>query len=352
MKVIVAENYEEAAKKAADLIEKVVRENPACTLGLATGSSPVGMYRELSRRCREEGLDFSGVHSVNRDEYVGLDGSHDQSYRYFMNSNLFDHINIDKANTYVAKGTGDIEANLKEFNAVLDSTERAAFRKEINYAHRAFFPDSLNFYAPYYHQATMNGLLDSLALEYLALASSELCRDFDYYMQHFNGGRPFILAGFSQGGMMVLELLRHMSEEQYSRLVAAYLIGCGLNADDLSHAHIVAAQGALDTGVCVSFNTVSDTCGIWQLAYRDAVTCINPVTWSTDSAPADFYFPGRGKIPAQDLTVAIDPEAHVLVVPDFVSEATPYWSAQCLHHFDILFYSDFIRRNALDRAYR
>ena len=123
MKVIVAENYAEASKIAADLIEKVVREKPDCVLGLATGSSPVGMYQELARRCAEEGLDFSEVHSVNLDEYVGLEGTHDQSYRYFMNDNLFDHINIDKNNTYVAKGVGDVEANLKEFNEVLDATD-------------------------------------------------------------------------------------------------------------------------------------------------------------------------------------------------------------------------------------
>lgn len=123
MKVIIAENYEDGARKAADLMEQIIREKPDCTLGLATGSSPVGMYRELARRCREEGLDFSQVHSVNLDEYVGLDGSHDQSYRYFMNDNFFNHININKENTYVAKGTGDVQSNLKEFNALLDRTD-------------------------------------------------------------------------------------------------------------------------------------------------------------------------------------------------------------------------------------
>ena len=123
MKVIVAQDYESASKAAADIIEKIVREEPECTLGLATGSSPVGMYQELARRCKEEGLDFSRIHSVNLDEYVGLEGTHDQSYRYFMNDNLFDHINIDKANTYVAKGVGDVEANLKEFNEILDKTD-------------------------------------------------------------------------------------------------------------------------------------------------------------------------------------------------------------------------------------
>ena len=124
MKVIVAKDYAEVSSLAADIIEKEVRDDPSCTLGLATGSSPVGMYRELARRC-EKGLNFSKVHSVNLDEYVGLEPTHDQSYRYFMNDNLFDHINIDKANTYVAKGVGDVEENLREFNAVLDKADIA-----------------------------------------------------------------------------------------------------------------------------------------------------------------------------------------------------------------------------------
>lgn len=120
MKVIIAENYENACFLAADIMEKVIREKPDCCLGLATGSSPVGMYRELARRCREEGLDFSGVSSVNLDEYVGLAADHEQSYRYFMDSHLFNEINIDKAKTYVARGIGDLEENLREFNQVLD----------------------------------------------------------------------------------------------------------------------------------------------------------------------------------------------------------------------------------------
>lgn len=123
MKVIIAENYAEQCAAGSDLIEKIVREKPNCCLGLATGSSPVGMYKELARRCKEEGLDFSKVSTVNLDEYIGLEPTHDQSYRYFMNTNLFDHINIDKKNTYVAKGTGDIEANIKEFQQVIENSE-------------------------------------------------------------------------------------------------------------------------------------------------------------------------------------------------------------------------------------
>ena len=125
MKVIVAENYAAQCAAGADIIEKLVREQPDCRLGLATGSSPVGMYQELARRCREEGLDFSKVSSVNLDEYIGIEPTHDQSYRYFMDTNLFDHINIDKANTYVAKGTGDIDANIEEFRRVIAEREVA-----------------------------------------------------------------------------------------------------------------------------------------------------------------------------------------------------------------------------------
>ena len=122
MKVIVAKDYASQCAAGADIIEKIVREKPDCCLGLATGSSPVGMYQELARRCKA-GLDCSKVHSVNLDEYVDLEPTHDQSYRFFMDDNLFNHINIDKANTYVAKGVGDVDANLAEFNAVLDRTD-------------------------------------------------------------------------------------------------------------------------------------------------------------------------------------------------------------------------------------
>lgn len=117
MKVYVVDSYAQMSALGADLIEAIVRSQPDCRLGLATGSSPVGIYQELARRFREEGLDFSQVSTVNLDEYVGLAPDHEQSYRFFMDSNLFDHINIDKANTYVAKGLGDVEENLREFRA-------------------------------------------------------------------------------------------------------------------------------------------------------------------------------------------------------------------------------------------
>ena len=104
MKIIKTADYNEMSRKAANLIGAQVIMKPNCILGLATGSSPIGTYKELIKRCEEGDLDFSQVKSVNLDEYKGLSGDNDQSYRYFMNTNLFDHVNIDKARTFVPDG--------------------------------------------------------------------------------------------------------------------------------------------------------------------------------------------------------------------------------------------------------
>ena len=107
MNYITVKTYDELSKKAAQIIASQIIMKPNCVLGLATGSSPVGTYKELIKMNQNGELDFSTVTSVNLDEYVGLDGTHDQSYRYFMNTNLFDHVNIDKARTFVPSGLAD-----------------------------------------------------------------------------------------------------------------------------------------------------------------------------------------------------------------------------------------------------
>ncbi len=104
MNYIVVDSYKELSRKAAQIIASVVTLKPDCVLGLATGSSPVGTYDRLVEMYENGELDFSRVTSVNLDEYVGLDGTNDQSYRYFMNKNLFDRVNIDKSRTFVPNG--------------------------------------------------------------------------------------------------------------------------------------------------------------------------------------------------------------------------------------------------------
>ena len=118
MRFIKVDTYEELSRKAANLISAQVLSKPDCVLGLATGSSPVGAYKVLIERCAKGDLDFSEVTTVNLDEYVGLDGTNDQSYRYFMNINLFDHINIDKNKTFVPNGLAeDYNAECEEYDA-------------------------------------------------------------------------------------------------------------------------------------------------------------------------------------------------------------------------------------------
>ncbi len=101
------DNYEDLSKYAAQMVSDQIRKKPDSVLGLATGSSPVGLYRELIQMHQEDGLDFARVTSFNLDEYLGLDAAHPQSYRTFMNQNLFDHINIDIGRTHVPCGVAD-----------------------------------------------------------------------------------------------------------------------------------------------------------------------------------------------------------------------------------------------------
>ena len=104
MKFITVDSYEKLIRRAANIISAQVIIKPDSVLGLATGSSPLGTYKQLIEWYNKGDIDFSGVTSVNLDEYVGLDGNNDQSYRYFMNKNFFEHINIDLGNTFVPNG--------------------------------------------------------------------------------------------------------------------------------------------------------------------------------------------------------------------------------------------------------
>ncbi len=120
MRVYCAADYNHASRVAANIISAQVIMKPDCVLGLATGSTPVGTYEELIRRYEQGDLDFSRVHSINLDEYRGLAGDNDQSYRYFMNTHLFDSINIDKKNTYVPDGLEpDSEKACRDYEEII-----------------------------------------------------------------------------------------------------------------------------------------------------------------------------------------------------------------------------------------
>lgn len=116
MRVIVEPDAESVSRTAARFVARLVERHPTCVLGLATGGTPLGMYKELIRLHREQQLDFSRVVTFNLDEYVGLEPTHPQSYRYFMQQNLLSHINIDQRNTHVPDGRAlDFEQYCRQY---------------------------------------------------------------------------------------------------------------------------------------------------------------------------------------------------------------------------------------------
>jgi len=126
MRVIIEPDGAGVARRAAEIVARLVRRKPRCVLGLATGSTPRGTYDELIRMHRQEGLDFSQVVTFNLDEYVGLGADHPQSYRHFMQRSLFDHVNLHPGNTHIPDGMAvdfdafcaDYERRIKEVGGV------------------------------------------------------------------------------------------------------------------------------------------------------------------------------------------------------------------------------------------
>ena len=120
MEIVICKTKEEASKIAADMITAAVKKNPKTVLGLATGSTPVPMYKEMIKAVKAKKVSYKAAKSWNLDEYVGLPPTHDQSYRYFMDKNLFDSIDIKKSNTHVLNGLAkDVDRECKSYEAAI-----------------------------------------------------------------------------------------------------------------------------------------------------------------------------------------------------------------------------------------
>ena len=123
MRILVCKNYEEMSKKAAQMILSQVTLNPNSVLGLATGSTPVGMYNELDNMYKNNLIDFSDVVTFNLDEYYQLPISNNQSYHYFMHKHLFNHVNIKKENINIPNGmVDDVESECKRYDNLIKNS--------------------------------------------------------------------------------------------------------------------------------------------------------------------------------------------------------------------------------------
>ncbi len=119
MKVIIVKNYDEASVEASKIMLAAIKSNPNIHLGLATGSTPVGLYKIMVQDHKDNGTSYSGIKSFNLDEYYGLESTHDQSYYYFMMEHLFNHVDVDVANVHIPPSLGDVEAGCNRYNEML-----------------------------------------------------------------------------------------------------------------------------------------------------------------------------------------------------------------------------------------
>lgn len=122
MRIIVTKDYNDMSRKAANIISAQIISKPNCVLGLATGSTPEGTYAQLVEWYKKGDLDFSGISTVNLDEYRGLDHDNDQSYYYFMRKHLFNHVNVDLSRTNVPDGTEpDSEKACSDYEKIVEN---------------------------------------------------------------------------------------------------------------------------------------------------------------------------------------------------------------------------------------
>lgn len=205
----------------------------------------------------------------------------------------------------------------------------------------------LNYYSPYYRQVTMETYTsDSLVEARMPLAYGDVRKAFDYYLEHYNNGRPFILAGFSQGAMAVVDLLDEMSDSTYSRLVAAYVLGYKVTD---TNAHIRPAQDSADLGVTICYNSVRDNSCAVPILSDGNLMAINPVSWSTDATPATLIDPRYG----DTLTVTLDTTSLLLHIDGYMRNDYMLPLIGCegnYHCLEISLFSDVLRRNIALRA--
>lgn len=243
--------------------------------------------------------------------------------------------------------TVDYQVGKKVFHhaSAADSAACPGIRMEMQGVDRILSGD-LNFYSPFYRQVTMETYADtSLISERFPIAMGDIRRAFKYYVDQLSGGRPFVLAGFSQGAEALVELLKEWPDSLQDRLVAAYVIGWKITEEDLaSTTAIRPAQRADDTGVTICYNSVDTPQDASPLVSDGNVVAINPVNWCTDATPAVLF---------DTLTVTLDPETKLLLVDGFEGSGyapKPYFKDGCYHTLEVRWYGDCLKENIAERS--
>ena len=212
----------------------------------------------------------------------------------------------------------------------------------------AYMSPGNRFFAPFYRHTTIEAWMtqnEDTIMNRTRLSMGDVCAAFDHFQAHRDTSRPLIIAGFSQGGLAVVELLKHIDDETYSQLAAAYVLGYKVtNADMAQCSHIRPAEGETDTGVTICYNTVKDVKYVIPVISASDI-CINPVNWRTDATPATLH---------DTITVTVAPSHHVLVVSGYSgSEYAPYKdfiNVGDIHSCEPWLYSECLAKNIKVRA--
>ena len=232
---------------------------------------------------------------------------------------------------------------------IFDQTQRDLVDPSIRLA-QSVLSDSCNFFSPYYRQISMDSWLTldtALIEERFQWAYQDVADAFHYYLTHYNQGRPFILAGHSQGAKAVIELLKsEINPEIYQRLVASYAIGYSITQEEIDHnPYLRIAHDSIDVGVLIGFNSVTKAEAVSPL-FKENIVCINPVNWRTDATPGISY---------QGFTATIDPSIHTIIVEGidedkyYIPSVDTLLPKGNLHVQEFNLYNEDLRRNVSRR---
>ena len=212
----------------------------------------------------------------------------------------------------------------------------------------AYMSRGNRFFAPYYRHTTIQAFMsnsEDTVYQRTRLSVEDVIEAFDHFQAQRDTSRPLILAGFSQGGLAVVELLKHISDDTYAQLAAAYVMGYKVTKADMAKCrHIRPAEGEADTGVTICYNTVKDVKYVLPLIAGSAI-CINPVNWHTDATPAILH---------DTITITVSPEHHVLVATGYSASEYPpfrgFLNVGDIHSCEPWLYSECLEKNISVRA--
>ena len=242
------------------------------------------------------------------------------------------------------------DGRISHYADVWNVIHRERMTKEISGVAKYMSPGN-RFYSPFYRHTTINTFLtlnDDIINQRERVSMKDVCDAFDLFQKRRDKSRPFVIAGFSQGGLAVVELLKHMSDDTYNQMAAAYVLGYKVTPEDtLTCRHIRPAKGETDTGVTICYNTVKDIKYIKHVISESCI-CINPVNWRTDSTPAILH-------DTITVTVRENPQHHkALVVSGYDgSEYRPFGgliNVGDIHSCEPWLYSECLQRNIKVRA--